>query len=298
MDGDGSGAPPPAADAEDEGGLASILAGIEDSDLLSELIAPVEPEDEPATAPFEPAPYRCVKRTLVRSGFDTFTGVLGALEPAECVEILESRLTETGVKRLRFLREDGADGWISQSGPGGDFVVPASSGGGRLPAAAAATVAAAHSPAVENEAPTPTPTVPPDPNGAGGSVGGGGAANPVVSRVEMTRVATEVVATLLSTTKISVFSILCHVDDGGQERSWTAKRTYKQFSALRDKLVLQDSETFSALKFPAALWMGNETAPKTASLRRQALLAWLEECITHPKASAALLEFQIGRAHV
>ena len=100
--------------------LAALLAGLEGGgeDALADLLG-AESEPEPASPLFEPAPYRCVRRTLVRGGFDTFTTVIGALEPGDAAEILEKRTTESGVVRLRFvfMTEDGAEreGWTPET---------------------------------------------------------------------------------------------------------------------------------------------------------------------------------------
>jgi hypothetical protein len=70
-----------------------------------------------------PAAYRCVRRSLVREGFETFSEVVGALEPMDVVTMIARCETQTGVARLCFQRGD-SKGWISETGASGQtFVV-------------------------------------------------------------------------------------------------------------------------------------------------------------------------------
>ena len=65
----------------------------------------VPPAPEPSPAPSAKlGSHRCLRRTLIRDGYEAFSSVLGALEEGDVVRVVEERALEIGASRLRFER--------------------------------------------------------------------------------------------------------------------------------------------------------------------------------------------------
>ena len=71
------------------------------ADLVGDLAAAPEPSRALSA---ELGPHRCLRRTLIRDGYEAFSSVLGALEEGEVVRVVEERALEIGASRLRFER--------------------------------------------------------------------------------------------------------------------------------------------------------------------------------------------------
>ena len=72
---------------------------------LADLVGDLPPAPEPSPAPSAKlGPHRCLRRTLIRDGYEAFSSVLGALEEGEVVRVVEERALEIGASRLRFER--------------------------------------------------------------------------------------------------------------------------------------------------------------------------------------------------
>ena len=94
---------PPALAAD----LAPMAGAPADAPALSlaDLVGDLPPAPEPSPAPSAKlGPHRCLRRTLIRDGYEAFSSVLGALEEGDVVRVVEERALEIGASRLRFER--------------------------------------------------------------------------------------------------------------------------------------------------------------------------------------------------
>ena len=78
------------------------------------------------TGPMSPVGvYRCVRRTIVRESWESWSEKVGILEEGEEVKVLEERLNEEGVTRVRFTSAgvDLMGGWCSMRASDGSMIL-------------------------------------------------------------------------------------------------------------------------------------------------------------------------------
>jgi hypothetical protein len=296
--------------------------GVSLDELLGSFASEPEPDSEAAPAAAL-GPYRCLRRTLVRDGYEAFSSVLGALEAGEVVDIVEEQILENGASRLRLERTAGASGpvgWVSATGPTGQaFLLPAGdvdAAEATVPASLSATVLppASSDGSAESTAPNTAEQKKKSWFGWGtsadahavddGDVVADAAAtqamaNRAVVPVERVRMVSVVTRTddkgkQYTAFGITVYPLPVAAGDGEEQfvtaDEWVVHRRFSEFVKLRTQLLALD-KTFESLEFPSKRVSVFAGAAQVNTERRLALERWLTAVLAQPISNTLVSQF-------
>lgn len=295
-------------------------AGLSLDDLLGNF-AP-EPEPECAAAPATLGLYRCLRRTLVRDGYEAFSSVIGALEAGEVVDIVEEQILENGASRLRLERAAGCTGlvgWVSATGPTGQaFLVPA----GDEPAEETSLSDRASAPAptsagsTSSSEPAAPSAVEPKKSWFGWT---GSSATKAEGDTDVVPHPAAVDARsdrpLVPIERVRMISVVTRMDDKGKQytafgitiyplpvasgeggsefvtaKEWIIYRRFSEFVELRTQLSALD-KTFEQLEFPPKRVSMFAGTAQINTGRRLALERWLTAVLAQPISNELVSRF-------
>ncbi len=302
-------------------GLTMDADGVSLDELLGSFAA--EPEPESDIAPAALGPYRCLRRTLVRDGYEAFSSVLGALEAGEVVDIVEEQILENGASRLRLERTAGASGpvgWVSATGPTGQaFLVPTAEADaaeatvpGSLPTAALPPADSLGS----SESAAPNSAEPQKKRWFGWATSADAqAADEVDAVVDGTAAQAMAGRPAVPVERVRMVSVVTRTDDKGKQytafgitvyplpaaagdgsetfvtaEEWVVHRRFSEFVNLRNKLLALD-KTFEPLEFPSKRVSMFTGAAQVNTERRVALERWLTAVLAQPISNPLVSQF-------